>query len=137
MLDTLYRFIVPAMAGPHRLVPLAALADDALSPLALREAAERNRLKAHRDDKGQWLSTRHWADSIRRTVMYERGHRRFDALPAVPGTRGPRAAAHSGGQTPPSRRMSRNLTGSECAEGSMSGTPYDHVPHPWIEGRKG
>ena len=66
VLDTLYRFIVPAMAGPHRLVPLAALADDALSPLALREAAERNRLKAHRDDKGQWLSTRHWVDEYKK-----------------------------------------------------------------------
>lgn len=62
VLDTLYRFIVPALAGPHRLVPIAALANKDVSPAALRQAAERGRLKAQRNARGQWLSTRHWLD---------------------------------------------------------------------------
>ena len=45
VLDNLYRFIVPAVAGPNRLVPLAALATDELSEGALRTAANRGRLR--------------------------------------------------------------------------------------------
>ena len=62
VLDTLYRFLVPALAGPHRLVPIAALANKDVSPAALRQAAERGRLKAQRNARGHWLSTRHWLD---------------------------------------------------------------------------
>jgi len=62
VLDALLRFIVPAVAGPARLVPLAALADHQLSARALRTAAERGRLRAQRDDHGQWRSTRNWVD---------------------------------------------------------------------------
>lgn len=65
VIDTLMRFIVPAVAGPARMVPLAALADKELSVRALRAAAERGRLRAHRDDRGQWRSTRHWVDEYR------------------------------------------------------------------------
>lgn len=65
VLDTLMRFIVPAVAGPARLVPLAALADARLSPRALRQAAERGRLRAQRDERGQWRSTRNWVDAYR------------------------------------------------------------------------
>lgn len=65
VLDTLVRFIVPAVAGPARLVPLAALADPDLSVRALRAAAERGRLKAQRDERGQWRSTRNWVESYR------------------------------------------------------------------------
>ena len=65
VLDTLIRFIVPAVAGPARLVPLAALADKELSARALRQAAERGRLRAQRDERGQWRSTRNWADEYR------------------------------------------------------------------------
>lgn len=65
VIDVLMRFIVPAVAGPSRLVPLAALADQGLSVRALRAAAERGRLRAHRDDRGQWRSTRHWVDQYR------------------------------------------------------------------------
>ncbi|MBI5288056.1 MAG: Fic family protein [Chloroflexi bacterium] len=60
VLDTLMRFIVPAVAGPARLVPLAALADGKVTVRALRAAAERGRLRAQRDARGQWLSTRNW-----------------------------------------------------------------------------
>lgn len=65
VLDTLMRFIVPAIAGPARLVPLAALADAQLSQRALRQAAERGRLRAQRDERGQWRSTRNWVDEYR------------------------------------------------------------------------
>jgi hypothetical protein len=62
IIDTLMRFIVPAVAGPARLVPLAALATPRLSIRALRAAAERGRLRAQRDERGQWRSTRRWVN---------------------------------------------------------------------------
>ena len=62
VLDNLYRFIVPAVAGPNRLVPLAALTDRSLSEGALRAAANRGRLQAQRTQSGQWRSTRAWVD---------------------------------------------------------------------------
>jgi hypothetical protein len=65
VIDTLMRFIVPAVAGPTRLVPLTALADSHVSVRALRAAAERGRLRAQRDDRGQWRSSRIWVDEYR------------------------------------------------------------------------
>jgi hypothetical protein len=65
IIDTLMRFIVPAVAGPARLVPLAALADRQISARALRAAAERGRLRAQRDERGQWRSTRNWVEEYR------------------------------------------------------------------------
>jgi hypothetical protein len=65
VLDTLMRFIVPAVAGPARLVPLVALADREISVRALRAAAERGRLRAQRDERGQWRSSRNWVDEYR------------------------------------------------------------------------
>jgi hypothetical protein len=65
------RFIVPAVAGPARLVPLTALADRETSVRALRAAAERGRLRAQRDERGQWRSTRNWVDKYR-TNRYKR-----------------------------------------------------------------
>jgi hypothetical protein len=62
VLDNLYKFIVPAVAGPNRLVPLPALATDKLSPDALRVAASRGRLKASRGEDGTWRSSRLWVD---------------------------------------------------------------------------
>ena len=58
MIDNLNRFIIPNLAGPAKLVPLAALADPDLSLVALRAAAQRGRLDAHQRSDGQWLSTR-------------------------------------------------------------------------------
>ena len=58
MIDNLNRFILPNVAGPARLVPLAALIDSDLSLVALRAAAQRGRLDAHQRSDGQWLSTR-------------------------------------------------------------------------------
>lgn len=58
MIDNLNRFIIPNVAGPAKLVPLAALVDSDLSRVALRAAAQRGRLDAHQRSDGQWLSTR-------------------------------------------------------------------------------
>ncbi len=60
ILDNLYKFIVPAVAGPARLVPLAALATPKLSAAALRTAAGRGRLQATRGPDGQWRSSGQW-----------------------------------------------------------------------------
>ena len=60
ILDNLYRFIVPALAGPVRLAPLAALATPEVSPDALRVAAARGRLQAVRGADGEWRSCRKW-----------------------------------------------------------------------------
>lgn len=60
--DNLYRFVVPAVAGPHRLVPIAALATKARSVVSLRAAIERGRLKAQKGTDGQWRSSRAWVD---------------------------------------------------------------------------
>lgn len=62
ILDNLYKFIVPAVAGPARLVPLPALATDDLSANALRVAAVRGRLKAAKAGDGTWRSSRAWVD---------------------------------------------------------------------------
>jgi hypothetical protein len=62
ILDSLYKFVVPAVAGPARLVPLAALARHDTSADALRVAAARGRLQATRGSDGQWRSTQRWVD---------------------------------------------------------------------------
>lgn len=62
VLDNLYKFIVPAIAGPARLVPLPALATGELSANALRVAAIRGRLKAAKAADGTWRSSRVWVD---------------------------------------------------------------------------
>jgi hypothetical protein len=58
MLASLNRFIIPAVAGPARFVPLAALANKNVSARALRQAAERGRLKATKGDDGIWRTSR-------------------------------------------------------------------------------
>lgn len=62
ILDNLYKFVVPAVAGPARLVPLGALADERITADALRVAAARGRLQATRGPDGQWRSSRNWVD---------------------------------------------------------------------------
>ena len=74
ILGSLYRFVLPAVAGPARLVPLRALAAADLSVTALQAAAQRGRLQAHRGADGQWRSTRIWVDDYRAS----RGRRRTD-----------------------------------------------------------
>jgi hypothetical protein len=62
ILDNLYKFVVPAIAGPARLVPLPALATPQISANALRVAAIRGRLKAAKATDGTWRSSRAWVD---------------------------------------------------------------------------
>ena len=62
ILNSLHRFVIPAVAGPARLVPLAALETPAIKAPALRAAAERGRLRATRGPDGQWRSSRRWVD---------------------------------------------------------------------------
>lgn len=62
VLDNLYRFVFPAVAGPARIVPLAALANDEISAAALRTAANRGRLQATRGQDGEWRSSKNWVD---------------------------------------------------------------------------
>ncbi len=67
ILDSLYRFVLPAVAGPARLVPLEALTDSGLSIPAMREAARRGRLQATRGSDGHWRSSRRWVDEYVRS----------------------------------------------------------------------
>jgi Fic family protein len=62
VLDNLLRFVVPAVAGPQRLVLLASLTGKDLRQEALRAAIERGRLRAQKGSDGQWRSTRQWVD---------------------------------------------------------------------------
>lgn len=62
VIDSLYRFVVPAVAGPSRIVPLAALETEDITASALRVAAGRGRLKATRGADGGWRSSRHWVE---------------------------------------------------------------------------
>lgn len=62
VLDNLMRFIVPAVAGPVKLVALEALATKEVSHQALSMAARRGRLRAVRAEDGTWRSTRRWVD---------------------------------------------------------------------------
>ena len=62
ILDNLHKFVVPAVAGPSRLVALPALASEQISANALRVAATRGRLQASKAPDGTWRSTRAWVD---------------------------------------------------------------------------
>lgn len=67
MIDNLNRFIVPNVAGPARLVPLAALADERATLAALRQAAQRGRLDAVQGADGVWQSSRKAVDQYHAT----------------------------------------------------------------------
>jgi hypothetical protein len=71
ILDNLHKFVVPAVAGASRLVPLPALASERISANALRVAATRGRLEASKVADGTWRSTRAWVDEYL-TGRYER-----------------------------------------------------------------
>lgn len=58
VIDNLHRFVVPNIAGPARLVPLASLATETMSYEALRQAARRGRLEAEQGSDGVWRSSR-------------------------------------------------------------------------------
>jgi len=67
MHDNLNRFIVPTIAGPARIVPLASLADRNFSIAALRQAAQRGRLEATQTPDGIWRSSRRAVQEYQRT----------------------------------------------------------------------
>ncbi len=73
--DNLYRFVVPAVAGPWRLVPLAALATKARSVSTMRAAIERGRLRAQKGPDGQWRSNKAWVEEYLAS-RYQRSQRR-------------------------------------------------------------
>lgn len=72
MLDNLNRFIVPNVAGPARLVPLAALTDKDFTVPALRQAAQRGRLDAVQGADGIWRSSRRAVQAYKRTKHHRR-----------------------------------------------------------------
>ena len=76
ILDNLYKFVMPAVAGPARLVPIAALATKEVNAGALRAAAVRGRLQASKGPDGQWRSTKKWVDEY----LSRRHLRVYDAL---------------------------------------------------------
>ncbi len=67
VLDNLTRFVLPAIAGPAKRVPLEALATKELSVIALRSAARRGRLKGMRASDGSWRSSKQWVDEYRKS----------------------------------------------------------------------
>lgn len=67
MLDNLNRFILPSVAGPARLVPIAALVDEQFTVTALRQAAQRGRLEAFQGPDGVWRSSRKAVEEYART----------------------------------------------------------------------
>lgn len=62
VLGNLHRLMLPKLAGPARMVPIASLADKSVSAGALRSAAARGALKAEQDQLGQWHSSRENVD---------------------------------------------------------------------------
>lgn len=60
ILENLVRFVLPAVAGDVKLLPLEALANRDLSAVALRAAARRGTLMAQRRPNGEWLSSKKW-----------------------------------------------------------------------------
>lgn len=66
ILENLMRFVLPAVAGDVKLLPLEALANKDLSVIALRAAARRGALKAQRQPNGGWLSSKKWVAEYRR-----------------------------------------------------------------------
>lgn len=62
--NNLYRFVVPAVAGPARLVPLASLVNEraGLTATALRAAIDRGRLRAQKAEDGTWRSSKRWVE---------------------------------------------------------------------------
>jgi len=78
VMDNLHQFVVPAVAGPARLVPLAALVTPEITPGALRAAAVRGALQASKGPDGQWRSCRNWVDEYVATRSKRLGRPRSD-----------------------------------------------------------
>lgn len=72
--DNLNRFVVPNVAGPARMIPLAALVDEHFTLAALRQAAQRGRLDAVQGADGVWRSSRKAVGAYRATRHQRRGN---------------------------------------------------------------
>lgn len=72
VLDNLHRFIVPGLAGPHRLVALEALTREGVTAIGLRNAASRGRLQAVKGSDGRWRSSVVWVDAYLATKHQRR-----------------------------------------------------------------
>lgn len=66
VIENLMRFILPAVAGRVKLVPLEVLVTKDLSINGLKRAIERGRLRAVRDAGGRLLSSRQWVEDYYR-----------------------------------------------------------------------
>ncbi|HEV8230332.1 MAG TPA: Fic family protein, partial [Candidatus Limnocylindria bacterium] len=66
ILDNLVRFVLPAVAGDVKLLPLESLATKDLSVIALRAAARRGALMAQRETNGEWRSSKKWVADYRK-----------------------------------------------------------------------
>lgn len=63
VLNNYYELLLPAIAGPHKLMPLPALVSEEVTLRALRHAAQRGRLLATRGTDGMWRATRQAVDA--------------------------------------------------------------------------
>jgi Fic family protein len=63
MNDNLNPFIAPDVASPARMVPLAVLADEEFTTIALTRAAQRGKLDAVQGPDGTWWSSRRAVDA--------------------------------------------------------------------------
>lgn len=141
--NNLYKFVVPAVAGPARLVPLASLADNkpGITTTARRAAAERGRLKAQKTPSGAWLSSKNWvtdyqANKHKRTLQPDKPCRgtvpRKVLLPDVRTVN----VAHAGA---PSRRS--RAAGQVLRDARIETHALDHAsgsfPGPWEDTPRG
>ncbi len=78
IVGNLTRFVLPAVAGPARLLPLESLATKELNVAALRMAARRGRLRAMQSPDRIWRSSKQWVDEYRSS--------RYEALRRSRGT---------------------------------------------------
>ena len=87
IVDNLTRFILPAIAGPARLLPLESLATKDLNMAALYMAARRGRLRAIQGPDRVWRSSKQWVTEYRAS--------RYGALRQAPGRAASEAVARN------------------------------------------
>ena len=76
VLHNLNRLMLPRLAGPARLVPIASLASERVTHSALRSAAARGALRAVQDELGQWMSSQQFVEEYLAQRNTKRGRPR-------------------------------------------------------------
>ena len=71
IVQNLTRFILPAVAGPAKLLPLESLATRELNVAALRMAIHRGRLRAIQGEDRMWRSSKKWLEEYRASRYQE------------------------------------------------------------------